>query len=197
MSDWTTQTPAYHQWRRPVRWLHFALALTISLQMLNSLIMTPPFYYHTSLIGRITYTMHAYVGLFAAAVIALHWIWLLVDRHHLFAHLFPWGAKGRKQVIEDVRLLMQLRLPEEGDHGGLSGLVHGLGLLTATAMGGTGVGLYFMLGNVITPHLLLRLIASTHSLVSNLMWAYLGGHVLLAVVHHFIGHPTLKRMFTW
>jgi hypothetical protein len=195
--DWKPHTPVHHEWRRPVRWLHFGLALTITLQLFNSLIMSPPFYRHTSAFGQATFGMHEYLGLIAAAVIALHWIWMLFDRHHMFSHLFPWDADGRRDIVDDLRTLARGELPAENDRGGLSGLVHGLGLLAATGAGFTGVLLYALMGSPSAPALLFYLAAELHSAFGNIMWGYLGGHVLLAAVHHLIGHPTLKRMFSW
>lgn len=195
--DWKPRAPAYHEWRRPVRWLHFGLALTVTLQLFNSLVMSPPFYRHTSTFGAATFGMHEYLGLFSAAVIVLHWLWMPFDRQQLFSHLFPWGAAGRREILEDLRTLASGQLPEEGDRGGISGLVHGLGLLAATGAGLTGVLLYLLMGSNSAPALLFYLAAELHSAFGNLMWFYLGGHVLLAGVHHFIGHPTLKRMFSW
>ncbi|APZ42892.1 cytochrome b/b6 domain-containing protein [Acidihalobacter ferrooxydans] len=190
------QAPLQQRWRRPVRWLHGALALTISLQMLNSLIMSSPFHRHPSAFGLGVFSVHEYLGLVAAGVIVLHWLWLAIDRQHLFAHLFPWGSQNRWQVVDDLREMLCWRLPSEGERAGLAGFVHGLGLLLATAMGATGATIYLLMGNGHSPGWLLWLADATHSALSTLMWAYLGGHVLLAGVHHFIGHPTLKRMFT-
>ncbi|WP_455385007.1 cytochrome b/b6 domain-containing protein [Acidihalobacter prosperus] len=195
--DWKPRPPAGHEWRRPVRWLHFGLALTITLQLFNSLVMSPPFYRHTSAFGLGLFGMHEYLGLLAAAIVVLHWLWMPFDRQRLFSHLFPWGAEGRRDVIDDLRTLAQGRLPADSDRGGLSGLVHGLGLLAATGAGLTGVLLYVLMGASSAPALLLYLSAELHSAFGNLMWGYLGGHVLLAAVHHLIGHPTLRRMFSW
>lgn len=195
--DWKPHTPVHHEWRRPVRWLHFALALTITLQLINSLIMSPPFYRHTSAFGLATFGMHEYLGLLAAAVVLLHWLWMPFERRRMFSHLFPWGLQGRREIADDLRTLARGELPAESDRGGLSGLVHGLGLMAATGAGITGVLLYVLMSAPSAPALLFYLAAELHSAFGNIMWAYLGGHVLLAAMHHLIGHSTLKRMFSW
>lgn len=195
--DWKPRMPAHHEWRRPVRWLHFGLALTITLQLFSSLVMSSPASDYASSFGLALFRVHEYLGIVAAVIVGLHWLWMPFDRHHLFIHLFPWGKRGRQEIADDLRTLARGELPEEGDRGGLSGLVHGLGLLAATAMGISGVLLYVMLRMPSTPTFLFFTTADAHSLIGNLMWAYLGGHVLLAALHHFIGHPTLKRMFSW
>lgn len=196
--DWKPRAPDHRHWHRPVRWLHFALALTIILQLFTSVAMSspasdgPP-----TQIGLSLFRVHEYLGIFATVVILLHWLWMPFDRHRLFSHLFPWGRRGREEIIEDFRNLARGELPTEGDRGGLSGMVHGFGLLAATAMGITGVGLYLLMNDPMAPFSYFNFIGDLHLAIGNLMWAYLGGHALLAVAHHFIGHPTLKRMFTW
>jgi cytochrome b561 len=194
--DWKPLPAVHHEWRRPLRWLHGALALTISLQMFTSLIMSPPFHHHTSAFGLAVFSLHQYLGLIAAAVVVLHWLWMPLDRQRLFSHLFPWGEEGRRDIVDDLRTLARWRFPASDDRGGLAGLVHGLGLLAATGAGLTGVLLYLLAGSNSAPALLFYLVVQLHSLCGNLIWGYLAGHVLLAVVHHLIGQPTLKRMFS-
>ncbi|HZE16328.1 MAG TPA: cytochrome b/b6 domain-containing protein [Mycobacterium sp.] len=180
--------PVAHEWQRPVRWLHFGLALTITLQLLSSLAMPSSDSYYTGALGLAPFRVHEYFGLFAALIVTLHWLWMPLDRGGMFVHLFPCSRRGRCEVVVDMRRLAR---------GRLSGLVHGLGLLTATAMGATGVLLYLLMGSASAPLLLLSVVALLHSLIGNLMRLYLRGHVLLAAVHHLAGHATLRRMFSW
>lgn len=186
-----------HEWRRPVRWLHFALALGISVQLLSSQFMTLPHDHDATSFGVALFRVHVFAGLSTAAVIVLHWLWLAIDRHHLFKHLFPWTRSGIAEVGQDLTSLLRGKLVADGDRGGLSGLVHGLGLLTATTMGMTGVTIFWILNTPDAQKGLRDLVFNAHSLIANLMWAYFIGHVLLAVLHHWFGHPTLKRIFRW
>jgi hypothetical protein len=67
--------------------------------------------------------------------------------------------------------------------------VHGLGLLTVTAMAATGTVLFFSGGVVFHDAMAL------HRMIANLMWAYLIGHSGLAALHHLLGSDLLRRMF--
>ena len=73
----------------------------------------------------------------------------------------------------------------------LATAVHGLGLLTVTAMAVTGAA-FALLG---LPRDQARLVLQIHKLVANLMWAYLIAHAGLAVLHQFLGQPVIKRIF--
>jgi len=73
----------------------------------------------------------------------------------------------------------------------LATAVHGLGLLTVTAMAVTGAA-FALLG---LPKDQARLVLEIHKLIANLMWAYLIGHAGLAVLHQLVGQPALKRIF--
>lgn len=69
--------------------------------------------------------------------------------------------------------------------------MHGLGLLTATAMAATGSALALLAlhkGQAST-------VLEIHKLISNLMWAYLIGHAGLALLHQLAGQRVLQRMF--
>ncbi len=181
-------------WARSIRWLHFGLALTVITQLLTSQFMTPPFDVHTTILGKAVFSLHEYDGFAVVGIIELHWLWLAMDQR-LFRHLFPWTLHGFAEVREDLKHLLRGRLPNTGDRGGLPGLVHGLGLLTATAMGLTGLSIFWLLHTSAPPKVIKALLLQLHSLIAYLMWAYLAGHVLLAVVHQIMGYPVIKRMF--
>lgn len=183
-----------HAWARSVRWLHFGLAFTISIQLLSSQIMVSPRHAHDHPIGYLFLLIHEYDGLVAAAILLLHWLWLALDRQ-LFSHLFPWTFQGGRDIITDIQGLFRGQISGTGDRGGLPGFVHGLGLLTATAMGLTGVGIFLIFHQPHTPEAIKDLVKGAHSLIANLIWIYFGGHVLLAVIHEMMGHPVIRQMF--
>ncbi|MDQ4147225.1 MAG: hypothetical protein M3120_06000 [Pseudomonadota bacterium] len=58
-------------------------------------------------------------------------------------HSFPWGAADRAIVFQELRALVLWRLPTSGPGSRLPSFVHGLGLLTVTAMALTGSILIF------------------------------------------------------
>ena len=69
----------------------------------------------------------------------------------------------------------------------LASAIHGLGLLIATAMALTGaVGYFFPAA---------RFLLGIHETIAPIMWAYLIGHVGLALLHQLAGHRILQRMF--
>ena len=73
----------------------------------------------------------------------------------------------------------------------LAGAVHGLGLLAATGMALSGAT-YFFTERSSPVH---RLALASHHLIANLMWAYVIGHVSLALIHRLRGDDIFARMF--
>lgn len=184
--------PVPPRWLKPTRWLHALIALGVTAQLTLSLVMAQPDHLDKAgTFAKLAWEGHEWVGLFAAAALFLHWVWLLMSRSDVkLRNLFPWSAVGMKQVGGEVTYLLKNRkLPAVAKHGGLSGFIHGLGILIATFMAASGVGLYlvmnFTAGGFDNP--LFEQIAQLHSLASNLMWAYLTGHVLASVWHEYFG----------
>ena len=56
-----------------------------------------------------------------------------------FVTWVPWTGPRFKLVIEDVRSLLRLRVPDHPTHIGLSGLVQALGLIVFLWPGGSGL----------------------------------------------------------
>ncbi len=107
--------------------------------------------------------------------------------------LFPWfSLTGLRLVSADLKLhlrtLAKLRLAQNA--GALANAVHGLGLLTVTAMALTGA-----VSLILGPDLAKQVI-EIHTATANLMWAYVIAHASLAVIHHLVGDPVLRQMFT-
>jgi hypothetical protein len=114
------------------------------------------------------------------------------------ARLFPWMSRqGLRQIGENLRDFACLRWTALSEDSALSGTIHGLGLLLATALAVTGGALYVALWptDVLTPTG--RSIMRVHSFLSTFMWVYLGGHVAMALWHQYDGHGTLRRMFSF
>jgi cytochrome b561 len=188
---------AQAQWSLPTRWLHLGLALTVSLQLLISLVMEPPDEEHAGALARAAFEAHEAVGLTAVVIVVLHWLWSATGKADGgLAHLFPWSGAAWVEVKTDVAGLMKRRLPQGGPRGGLPGLVHGLGFLAVTAMALTGVVLFVIFPESGKPDNTVNLIAEIHSLISNLVWAYWGGHFAMAFMHKGAGHANVRDMFT-
>ncbi len=174
------------------RGLHLLLLVVVLEQLIGSQIMQRP------LPGddpSWVFALHEYAGLASLAVIAGFWVWTLVRRGETrLVRLLPWfSAAAIRAVIADLaeqgRRLVHGRVPDDED-GALASATHGLGLLTVTAMAGTGAVYYFAAGTPVS-HAALTL----HKLVANLMWAYLVAHAGVAVLHALLGSDILSRMF--
>ena len=147
--------------------------------------------------GNLFYEIHRWIGLATLGAVISFWLWSVVRKSETpFTALFPWLSPLRRaRVAEDLRIhwasLRQLRLsPPPAEETPLASAVHGLGLLVALAMGSTGAWLFTMS----MPD---GLVLEVHKAASNLMWAYLIGHAMVAIMHQLAGHPVLRRMFAW
>jgi hypothetical protein len=87
------------------------------------------------------YTLHEYAGLVSFGLVLASWLWTLIRRGETkIGRLFPWFSPSSvKTVILDA-LVQVARLfgaePLQDGSGALASAVHGLGLMTLTAMGG-------------------------------------------------------------
>ena len=78
----------------------------------------------------------------------------------------------------------------------LASAVHGLGLLLMTVMAVTGTVWFVNETWIYSQSTYMRLDIIAHHLFANLVWAYLIGHALLALVHHYSGQASLKIMWS-
>lgn len=185
------------KWSLPTRWLHLGLALTVSLQLLISLIMEPPDEEHASTLARAAFEAHEAVGVAAVLIVLAHWLWSVMGKADGgLAHLFPWSGAAWGVVKADISGLMNRRLPDGGPRGGLPGLVHGLGFLAVTGMAITGATLFVILPETGKPSDTVEFFAEIHEFVANFVWVYWFGHVAMALMHKGAGHATVKDMFT-
>jgi cytochrome b561 len=176
------------------RLLHLTLLLIVLHQLISSTVMERPMPDDKP---AWPYALHQQIGLVGLGVIALFWLWTLVrsPAETPVAKLLPWASPTRvKAVFADaarlLRTLLSLRAPPR-DLDALASAVHGLGLLVASALALSGAAwLLFFAG---TPYG--RMAMGVHKLSANLMWAYLIGHALVAVLHHALGDDIFSRMF--
>jgi len=176
------------------RVLHLFMLLVVLHQLFGSLIIARP---RPGEAPGWPYWMHEYVGIVGVGAITLFWLWTLLrnSRETGLVRLFPWfSAKGWSGLVADLRSLFDdlaaLRMPSlHLDN--LASAVHGLGLLAATVMAGTGASWYFLAHDSV----IRRPMMTTHHMVANLMWAYVIAHVSLAVIHRLLGDDVFARMF--
>lgn len=177
-------------WDTMTRALHWGLAITVTFQLFSSLMMadTPT---------QFLYPVHEVVGLIAGAFTIIFWI-------HAFANgdlgiLLPWNRAGITAIMRDLRGLLRGRLPMMGDKVGLSGFIHGLGLLALTGSGASGLILFTLtpLGSHAIPANAIEFtnMSLYHKFLGELFWAYFIGHITFAVLHQLKGAHILGGIF--
>ncbi len=187
------------KWSKITRWLHTLIALSLTAQLILSLVLAPPDEFDdASELAKTAMEGHEVVGLVAAGLLFLHWLWMLIPNNDVkLGNLFPIIGAGLKQTKSDIGYILKNKTLPYGDHGGLSGLVHGLGILIASAIAATGVGLYIVMDFTSQgfENPLFEDIAEMHELFGNFMWAYLIAHVFAAAWHEYAGERIIARMF--
>lgn len=180
-------------WDAKTKLLHLGLAAGVTIALGTSLVMEG-----ASGPESIAFEIHEWVGLGTLVIVLLHWIWSAVGVNGLgLRHLFPLGAAGRKELSNELLGLGSLQVPPGGPSGRLSGLVHGLGLLAATAMVATGAVIFFaMPENSTTLPPVAEQAKDLHEFFSVFVWVYWAAHVAMALVHEFIKRDgALRNMF--
>ena len=181
---------------RLTRWRHAALAVGISLQLLVSTVMDAPKngVAAMGLAGQ-AFEVHETLGLSLLAVLIVHWGWSLTGSvKHGIAHLFPWFSKVRLAALRDeLRQLRKFRLEYPETPSPLAGAVHGLGLLTATALAATGLVIYLSSDGFLSVNV--DSVKDIHGALGTVMWVDLVGHAGMAALHQWLGHRTVTQMF--
>ncbi len=181
------------------RWSHVALASAIIIQLLTSLVMRGP---HRGNPGDALFTVHEVVGVCALVLAFAFWCVIAVRRRGTpVAMLFPWFSPRRiadvwRDGLDHLGQILKLRPPRYEEDSPLASAVHGLGLLLMSVMAVTGTvwfvnDIWIHASNIFT-----RLDIISHHLFANLVWAYLIGHALLALLHHFTGEASLATMWS-
>lgn len=183
---------------KTTRWLHAGIALGISIQMFLSLVMEHPS--HGKPVGGLpgaAFDVHENLGMAMLTLLVLHWVWQLSGHTRQgLGHLFPWLSTSRRADLwADLKRLAASRFKDIPEVSPLAGAIHGLGILTATAMALSGGVLYFGLGGDGTASPTVHAVEEFHSFMATFMWIYLGGHVAIAALHQWLGHRVLSDMF--
>lgn len=188
------QTPGAGTVRRSnaTRVLHLLLLITVIHQLASSQFIERPM---PGEAPSLLFSLHEYIGMASFAVVLAFWIWALVRQGETrLGKLFPWfSPRAAWDVVQDaiaqVMAVLRRDLTHEGS-GDMASAVHGLGLLTVTAMAATGTVYFLFRGNALAHQAL-----SLHGAIANLMWVYLFGHAGIAALHHLLGSDILRRMF--
>lgn len=171
-----------------LRRLHFAVAILVSVQLVIGLVMSPR---HTPEL----FLSHQLIGLAIAALVLLHWLWLLARGRDQLAHLLPISRGARRPVASDITALADGRLPSGGPRPGLAAAIHGLGLLALTAVAVFGTALYILIRMHHLRSDLGETLEDVHDFFAWVLIVYWCGHVLLAVAHEARGDHVIARMF--
>jgi cytochrome b561 len=184
---------------RATRIAHAGLAVAVATQLATSLIMRAP---RADRAGDLFFQAHSYSGLAAMAFVALFWLVVITRTAGTDAGLLmPWfSAPRRRALVADLRAtwaaLRAFRLPPYAEAAPFSAAIHGLGLLLMTTMAATGT-FYFLTAQAGPAETgALALAMEVHALLANLVWAYLIGHALMALLHHYGSDHSLAEMWS-
>ncbi len=174
------------KWDRATAWLHFGLAITITIQLFLSLWMEPPKTDNDFGLPQQLFITHKYMGMLALFIVVLHWFWCAYAQNaQKLRRLFPTEQRDWQIIFADIRGLFRLRLPATGPVTGLPGFIEGLGLIAVTIMACTG-GLDFIFypGAGLIKQLVHNAMRA-HVFISTFVWIYWFGHVSMAVLHYY------------
>ena len=144
------------------------------------------------------FTVHSWIGLGMAAVIALRLVWGIVGpRDMRFHSWFPFTPAGMQRVGKDLLGLVRLRLPGAEKHVGLSALVQAIGLIVFTWTAVTGALLYVYLEPGYRATGGVRIIKELHEGAQAVLLGYLATHIGAVLLHALVGHPIWRRMLPW
>lgn len=182
-------------WSLATRFLHLGMVLTVSFQLLISLIMVTPDH-EGGIFSRLAFEAHEVIGLSALTIVFLHWGWSLVNQLNGEPnHLFPWFGAARQKLLQEMKDVLKGKLPAGGNRGGLPGFIHGLGLLAVTGIAVTGGLLFVLFPETGKAGFVVEAIAELHEGLATLVWTYWLGHGGVAILHHVSGHKNLTEMF--
>jgi cytochrome b561 len=187
---------------RATRWLHAGIALTVVMQLTSSLLMAVPGPGRAPTEpGNALFELHRWSGITVVGLLLLHWLWQLGG--HVasgWGHLFPWFSQARmRRLMEDLKALpgwLRNGFPDQRTETlPMAGAIHGLGLLVLSGMAATGGTLFFAMApdGGMTPWV--HTVAEVHSFIAGFMWAYLGGHAGIALLHQWRESPLITDMF--
>ena len=146
--------------------------------------------------GHMAFEAHEMVGLMALAIVLMHWLWSIFNHANgELRHLFPWNKSGRQKIMSELVSLRHGDMPQGGKHGGIAGLIHGLGLLAVTGIAITGGLLFVFYPETGKPDFIAAAFKESHEVLAGFVWAYWIGHGGIAIFHQILGHDYLKNMF--
>jgi hypothetical protein len=133
---------------------------------------------------REAFEIHCRIGPAVALVWALHWLWICLPLARPgVGYLFPWWRRARRaMLVRELRELLHLKMPAPDELSPLVGTVQGLGLsaVSGSVIGGVISYLGYFMGVPISAGMLHE-VALEQLIMSWLVWAFLTGHVSMAL----------------
>lgn len=145
-------------------------------------------------VNSLGYLLHAYLGLSLATFVSLRVIRGVAGPGPLrFTGWSPFSRRQWAAASQDLRSLVQFKVPDRGMHEGLAGLTQAFGLLVFGWMALTGTGLFILAGGAETA--LFGVVEEVHEIGEALIPLYLTLHVGSVIAHSMAGNPIWKRMW--
>jgi|VirMetMinimDraft_7_1064189.scaffolds.fasta_scaffold14007_3 cytochrome b561 len=169
---------------------HGLVAIAIIHQLLSSEWMAKPWRLTEATdLAKTLLTTHTWSGLLIAGLLVFMLAGLR-QRYRLngIGAFFPWTQSFRRQaltqsLLESITVLRQRHMPSADQTHALAKAVQGLGLLTVAFMATTGIAIWLSGDNIEIAHQ----IGSIHELGAVPLQLYLGGHVVMALLHRCFG----------
>lgn len=183
---------------RFTKFLHLSIAVTITLQLVLSLLMESPRPHHArTLLQSTGYELHEIVGLTVLALLVMHWlIFLSGNAYKGLGHFFPWFSRQRRQALwDEARKLAKLQLGKPDDQDAVAGAIQGAGLLVGLFLAVSGCLIFLGMANDGTSSETIRWVREFHGFWGPVMWGYLGVHVCATLLHRLQGHREVLEIF--
>jgi len=142
------------------------------------------------------FTVHKMLGLGVALFIAarlFHGFW--GPKIARFSTWVPYSGERLRLVLEDVRTLSRLKLPDRPSRQGLAGLWETFGLAVFTWMTVTGFSMFLVLTPGHKTKGFMHLVKELHELGEDLIPIFLAVHVAAVLVHALAGDHRWRKMF--
>lgn len=179
-------------WDSGTRLLHVGLSTTLTFELFDGFWVSDP---NT----RLYFIIHEWVGLLAATVLMVEWLWIYADGQSKI--LFPWNSDGISVIKTDILALFKGKLPQAGRTVGLPGFWHGIGILSMTGLAVTGVLIFLVIpggrgaSSSSAGAAAFTMLSGVHREISYVAWVYWIGHVSAAVIHQVRGDPVFRAIF--
>jgi cytochrome b len=112
-----------------------------------------------------------------------------------FANWVPYTPERLKMILEDIRGLLTLKLPEGGLHRGLEALWESFGLAVFTWMTATGLLMFLFLIPGQKARGAVRLVKELHEFGEWLVPVFLAVHVGAVILHALVGDHRWRTIF--